>query len=64
MKEVHFAQTGLDLKTDHVILVCLGCRLNLPAKNKMVPPAFVMHWAERIPKVAKPGCTVTVFAGK
>ena len=25
--------------------------LNLPARSKMVPPAFVMHWAERIPKV-------------
>eukprot|EP00802_Teleaulax_amphioxeia_P021805 Tamp_22190.p1 GENE.Tamp_22190~~Tamp_22190.p1 ORF type:complete len:352 (-),score=53.00 Tamp_22190:46-1056(-) len=38
--------------------------LNLPAKNKMVPPAFVMHWAERIPKFQAPGCTVTVFAGE
>jgi len=38
--------------------------LNLPAKNKMVTPAFVMHWAERIPRVTNQGYTVTVFAGE
>ena len=31
--------------------------LNLPARNKMVEPHFVMHWAEQIPKVYRArGC--------
>ena len=38
--------------------------LNLPAKHKMVAPAFVMHWSERIPKVQSQGSSVTVFAGE
>lgn len=25
--------------------------LNLPAKDKMVDPAFSMHWAEAIPRI-------------
>jgi len=38
--------------------------LNLPAKDKMVPPAFVMHWAEKIPKMSKDGASLIVFAGE
>ena len=30
-------------------IVLIG--LNLPAKDKMVEPAFAMHWSETIPKV-------------
>eukprot|EP00656_Telonema_subtile_P043390 TRINITY_DN49752_c0_g1_i3.p1 TRINITY_DN49752_c0_g1~~TRINITY_DN49752_c0_g1_i3.p1 ORF type:complete len:310 (-),score=68.31 TRINITY_DN49752_c0_g1_i3:82-1011(-) len=37
--------------------------LNLPARNKMADPAFVMHWAPDIPKVSSDGATVTVFGG-
>mmetsp|Transcript_29417 Transcript_29417/g.68729 ORF Transcript_29417/g.68729 Transcript_29417/m.68729 type:complete len:358 (-) Transcript_29417:152-1225(-) len=38
--------------------------LNLPAQNKMVEPAFVMHWHEEIPKVdIVPGVTAVVHAG-
>lgn len=47
-----------------LLLRCCCDRMNLPAKNKMVPPCFVMHWAEKIPKVVKPGVSVTIFAGK
>jgi redox-sensitive bicupin YhaK (pirin superfamily) len=37
--------------------------LNLPKKNKMVPPHFVMHWAENMKKLEGTGgasCTVVV----
>jgi len=38
--------------------------LNLPAKDKMVPPAFVMHWAEQVPKLTRDGVNLIVFAGE
>jgi len=40
--------------------------LNLPAKDKMVEPCFVMHWGEEIPKVTSEDgkTTITVFAGE
>jgi redox-sensitive bicupin YhaK (pirin superfamily) len=40
--------------------------LNLPRKSKMVPPYFVMHWAEDIRVHADPdnGAKVTVWAGE
>jgi len=40
--------------------------LNLPAKNKMVEPAFVMHWAEDIQHAndEDAGYSVTVYAGE
>eukprot|EP00468_Gymnochlora_sp_CCMP2014_P004640 CAMPEP_0167761930 /NCGR_PEP_ID=MMETSP0110_2-20121227/12456_1 /TAXON_ID=629695 /ORGANISM="Gymnochlora sp., Strain CCMP2014" /LENGTH=352 /DNA_ID=CAMNT_0007648689 /DNA_START=70 /DNA_END=1128 /DNA_ORIENTATION=- len=40
--------------------------LNLPKKNKMVPPDYVMHWAENVKKVtSKDGkAKVTVWAGE
>jgi quercetin 2,3-dioxygenase len=48
--------------------------LNLPSKDKMVEPHFVMHWAERIPKwsssseseaaPATDGARMTLWAGK
>lgn len=38
--------------------------LNLPAKSKMVEPAFAMHWNEKIPRVLnQDGGRVTVWAG-
>lgn len=37
--------------------------LNLPAKNKMVQPDFVMHWASQIKKYHNDGTHVTVWAG-
>jgi len=39
--------------------------LNLPAKNKMVEPAFAMHWAEEIPTVTTEDGKgeFTVYAG-
>eukprot|EP00607_Mallomonas_marina_P010683 CAMPEP_0182422620 /NCGR_PEP_ID=MMETSP1167-20130531/8349_1 /TAXON_ID=2988 /ORGANISM="Mallomonas Sp, Strain CCMP3275" /LENGTH=300 /DNA_ID=CAMNT_0024600813 /DNA_START=117 /DNA_END=1019 /DNA_ORIENTATION=- len=39
--------------------------LNLPARNKMVEPAFVMHWAPDIPKYISPDnlTHITVWAG-
>ncbi len=38
--------------------------LNLPAKSKMVEPAFVMHWNEEIPRLTGEGYTATVWAGE
>jgi redox-sensitive bicupin YhaK (pirin superfamily) len=39
--------------------------LNLPAKSKMVEPAFRMHWAEEVPKASPAdGVQVTVWAGE
>ena len=40
--------------------------LNLPARNKMSDPFFVMHWAENIPKInTDDGLTeITVWAGE
>jgi len=40
--------------------------LNLPARNKMADPTFVMHWGPDVPKVtSEDGKTrVTVFAGE
>lgn len=37
--------------------------LNLPKKNKMVPPDFKMLWADTIPKVQKKGVQVSVVCG-
>jgi hypothetical protein len=39
--------------------------LNLPAKNKMCPPSYVMHWAEDIPVVSgdKGDAKCLVYAG-
>eukprot|EP01031_Cornospumella_fuschlensis_P025315 gene25315-30568_t len=39
--------------------------LNLPRKSKMVSPAFVMHWAEEIPKYTSPDgkTSITIWAG-
>ena len=37
--------------------------LNLPKKNKMVPPEYVMFWSESIPVVSGPGVNVRVIAG-
>ena len=39
--------------------------INLPAKNKMAPPSYVMHWSEDIPKVISGDklASVTVWAG-
>ncbi len=38
--------------------------LNLPKKNKMVPPDFKMLWANKIPKISKPGVDVTLISGE
>jgi len=38
--------------------------INLPAKNKMVPANYVMHWAETIPTFKGDGATVWVWSGK
>lgn len=38
--------------------------LNLPKKNKMVPPDFKMLWAETIPKIQKKGVQVSVVCGE
>jgi redox-sensitive bicupin YhaK (pirin superfamily) len=40
--------------------------LNLPKKNKMAPPSYVMHWAEEIPKYITDDnlTTLTVWAGR
>jgi redox-sensitive bicupin YhaK (pirin superfamily) len=40
--------------------------LNLPRKNKMVEPAFVMHWAENVRRWAdqSTGAKVTVWSGE
>lgn len=40
--------------------------LNLPARDKMVEPAFEMHWAESVPRVASEDGKgeITVWAGK
>ena len=43
------------------------CRLNLPAKSKMVTPSFTMHWGQDIPQFSTPdgmGGTVTLWAGE
>merc|ERR1719223_2606715 len=36
--------------------------LNLPSKNKMVDPHFVMHWKENVPKWISNKAEVTVWA--
>lgn len=38
--------------------------LNLPRKNKMVPPHFKMFWSEKIPVAKTDGSQVTVIAGE
>lgn len=38
--------------------------LNLPRKNKMVPPDFKMLWSESIPKINKDKVEVTVICGE
>lgn len=40
--------------------------LNLPSRSKMVPPAFVMHWAEDVRHTASAdgGTKITVWAGE
>lgn len=40
--------------------------LNLPGRDKMAKPSFVMHWAPDVPKVSQDGgkAEVTVWAGK
>ncbi len=37
--------------------------INLPKKNKMVPPDFKMLWANKIPKFNKDGVQVTLISG-
>jgi len=37
--------------------------LNLPARNKMVPPHFSMLWSDTIPRVQADGVEVTAIAG-
>ena len=37
--------------------------LNLPGRNKLVPPDFTMFWAHTIPRVTLPGAEVEVIAG-
>jgi len=37
--------------------------LNLPARNKMVPPHFSMLWSDTIPRVKASGAEITVIAG-
>ena len=38
--------------------------LNLPAKDKMVEPAFVMHWSEDVKKKTYDGVEVTIWTGE
>lgn len=38
--------------------------LNLPAKNKLVPPHFKMLWSEEIPILEEDGVTIQLVAGK
>jgi redox-sensitive bicupin YhaK (pirin superfamily) len=39
--------------------------LNLPRKSKMAPPAFAMHWAEKLVKVpGVAGAQATIYAGR
>jgi quercetin 2,3-dioxygenase len=40
--------------------------LNLPSKDKMADPCYVMHWAEDIPKYTSPDelAKMTIFAGQ
>jgi quercetin 2,3-dioxygenase len=37
--------------------------LNLPAQSKMVPPDFVMFWANQVPKYHQGKASVTIWAG-
>ena len=38
--------------------------LNLPSADKMVEPAFVMHWSEDIPVRKRDGVEITVWTGE